>query len=294
MGKCLVTKLNEVIQNNRLPKIGEMVFPLAEEITTIGYASKSDATLRIANGTFDDGSDSKFVNLSEFESTLKFTDKKDAILFIPNKGDITVFSVNSNSGYNSDISLEDIKYMKSVKYMSLSGNQYAAGDIASLPVALISCNLNDTNVSGNIGNMLARIQDLRIDNTSVVGNITEVLKKTYYFSAKNVRGLVGDLANFATEEISSTAIPFISSIGNFDWGSRPSSAMIVALEGCALGNSVDKMLQDQAACKVPEKLSTSSYQWYKIISVKGTRTSASDSAVAALQAKGYTVSITSA
>lgn len=295
MSKCLVTKLSGVVSNNKLAKIGELAFPLDENITSIEYASNVDATLRIADGTFEDGSDSKFVNLSEWKTILKFSRKKDAILFVPNKKDIIIFSVNTdNKSYNSPLSFNDLHYMTSLKYFSSVGNKSLTGDISLLPDSIISIQLSDTSISGNIGTMTARPQDLRIDNTSVKGDITSVLNKTYYFSAKGITGLYGDLSKVSTEGISNSSVPFYSTIGNYSWSDRPTSAMIVALEGPNLGNYVDKMLQDQANCKVPEKLSEAQQSWYKAISVKGTRTSASDAAVTTLQQKGYTVSITPA
>ena len=73
----------------------------------------------------------------------------------------------------------------------------------------------------------------------------------------------------------------------FTWGTRPSSAYIISFGGASLYNNVDKMLQNQAQCQVGPTAN-------KTISASGTRTSASDAAVATLQQKGYTVSITPA
>lgn len=295
MSKCLVTKLSGVVSNNKLAKIGELAFPLDENITSIGYASNADTTLRIADGTFEGGSDSKFVNLSEWETALKFSSKNDAILFFPNKKDITIFNVNANNkSYNSPLSLNDLHYMTNLKYSAHNGNKSLTGDISLLPDSIISTQLAGTSISGNIKAMTARPEDLRIDNTSVKGDITSVLNKTYYFSAKGITGLYGDLSKVSTEGIPTTGIPFYSTIGNYSWSDRPASVMIVALEGPNLGNYVDKMLQDQANCKVPEKLSEAQESWLKAISVKGIRTTASDAAVTTLQQKGYTVSITHA
>ena len=78
----------------------------------------------------------------------------------------------------------------------------------------------------------------------------------------------------------------------FTWGTRSSSAKIIAIEGNATLNNIDKMLQEQAQCQVG--FSSSDNVWYKTISVTGNRTSASDTAVQTLQSKGYTVSITPA
>lgn len=79
------------------------------------------------------------------------------------------------------------------------------------------------------------------------------------------------------------------------WTSRPSSSNIIALEAKtnnAKMENIDKMLQDQAQCQVG--FTSSDGVWMKTIHVYGTRTSASDDAVATLQQKGYTISIAKA
>lgn len=291
MNKCLVTKLSGVVSNNKLPKIGELAFPLDENITSIGYASNSDATLRIVDGTFEDGSNSKFVNLSEWETALKVSNKKDAILFVPNKKDITIFSVYVNKSYNAPFNISELKYMKSLKYTSINQNKGVYGDIASVPPTVISLGLSDTSVSGDIQSLETIPQDIVIDNTRVYGDVSTRMGNTQRITAKNVLGLYGDLSKFGTE-VAVTNTLFVSSPSSFTWSERPASALILALEDCNLGNYVDKMLQDQANCKATTASDPAS--WYKAINVKGTRTSASDAAVATLQQKGYTVSVTPA
>ena len=134
-------------------------------------------------------------------------------------------------------------------------------------------------------------QDILLDNTRVYGDVSTRMGNTERISAKNVLGLHGDLSKFGTE-VEENKNLFVSSPSSFTWSERPVSAVILALEDCNLGNYVDKMLQDQANCKASTASNPSS--WYKLINVKGTRTSASDVAVTTLQQKGYTVSVTPA
>ena len=79
---------------------------------------------------------------------------------------------------------------------------------------------------------------------------------------------------------------------SFTWSNRPSDAKILSIgymthDPAPYLSNVDKMLQDQANCVVDSASR-------KTIAVRGTRTSASDAAVATLQQKGYTVSVTPA
>ena len=102
--------------------------------------------------------------------------------------------------------------------------------------------------------------------------------------------LSGDLANLPPNCV---FISLLNDAGStLTWGTRPSSAKIIAIEGNAKLENIDKMLQDQALCQVG--FDPGSQQVFKTISVVGTRTSASDADVQTLQNKGYTVSITPA
>lgn len=103
----------------------------------------------------------------------------------------------------------------------------------------------------------------------------------------NGASLTGDLATLPSTCRYVSLNDNIDSV--FSWGTRPSSAKTIAIIGNPHIENVDKMLQDQAQCVVG--FSTGDDQIYKTISCAGTRTSASDAAVQALQNKGYTISI---
>ena len=148
----------------------------------------------------------------------------------------------------------------------------------------------NTQVSGDIANLknLTSLTYISLDYTKISGDIGELsgLIKCVNISLKGST-FTGDLSQIPS------SCPFISFGYNkntvLSWTNRPSAANILAIEGNAKITDVDKMLQDQAQCQVG--FTESSPAWYKIISCIGTRTSASDTAVATLQQKGYTVSI---
>ena len=203
--------------------------------------------------------------------------------------------------------------------MNLS-NTKTSGDIAELKnlTALTNLNLSNTKTSGDIADLknLTALTKLSIYNTYVSGDIAELknltaltsislcnfiapitgdigslysLKSLQFMSVQNSQ-LSGDLANLPPNCI---FISLKNDAGStLTWGTRPSSAKIVAIEGNAKLENIDKMLQDQAQCQIG--YTSGDEQYMKTISVVGTRTSASDTAVQTLQSKGYTVSITSA
>ena len=215
---------------------------------------------------------------------------------IANLKSLTALKTLELFGTQASGDIANLKSLTALVYLNLYNTQ-ASGDIANLKslTALTSLNLNNTQVSGDIANLksLAALKTLELYNTRtpITGNIGELsaLTKLTEISCKYSR-LNGDLAVLPA---SCHFASFKNDVGSvFTWSSRPSTAKIIAIEGNASITNIDKMLQDQAQCQVG--FSSSDNLWYKTISAVGSRTSASDDAVAALQQKGYTISIATA
>ena len=199
-------------------------------------------------------------------------------------------------------------------------NTQVSGDIGGIGnlTALQNLTLSNTQVSGDIGGIgnLTALQNLTLPNTQVSGDIGGLSKLTALtkISLSNINasftGDIGSLNNLTkltevliknsklTGDLAqlSNSLRFASFADDkgstLTWSTRPSSAKIIAIQATATISNIDKMLQDQAQCQVG--FSANEAIWYKSISVAGTRTSASDGAVATLQQKGYTISIAKA
>lgn len=191
-------------------------------------------------------------------------------------GNLNVFKDNTTltdfvlSGTKITGTIADLLGMSSLKNLAVSNIQIT-GDIADLSSMskLETIYLNNTSVSGNIASLsdMNNLGYLNISNSHIIGDISLLMKNKKECSI---------LATNATLSWKQT---------------RPSSSYILAIEDAVLEN-VDAMLINQANCQVG--FISSSGSGKKIIKVSGTRTSASDAAVATLQQKGYTVSITPA
>ena len=153
-----------------------------------------------------------------------------------------------------------------------SNNTKISGDIASFKnlTGLTYLSLSNTEISGDVEVFagMKNITSISVGNGTFTGDLSKI----------------PDSCNFISFSFSKNAV--------LSWTNRPSTAYILAIEGNAKITNVDKMLQDQAQCQVG--ITESSQIWYKQITCIGNRTSASDAAVATLQSKGYTVSITPA
>lgn len=210
----------------------------------------------------------------------------------------------------------DIAFLQNdILNIYLSGSE-VFGDIASLAKSTKISVLSINDIDGVYGD-IAVLKDMvnaaiiQLNKTGVYGDIsnlsncTELKTLNLYNTKKKVTGDIGSLKNTAlkTLDIQNAQLTgdlatlpgtcilaslFNNGDSSFTWSTRPSSASIISIQGMPKIDNVDKMLQDQAQC---QKLSSSNIT---IITATGTRTSASDAAVATLQQKGYTVSVTPA
>lgn len=328
MIKCLVTKLNGNISNPEILKLGEVRIKISRVANPSAGTQKlyvlfnEDTKLEIiGDGYFTDANLSsnkgKTLVVNKNVHTDVYVSNGDYVLSILNK-----YALNILSGISTNKDIENIEYLKysTALIMLLMDNSKVSGDIANLKnlTALTDLNLNNTKVSGDIADLknLTALTSLAVYNTSVSGDIAELKNLTALTSialcnfTTPITGDIGSLYGLNSLKILSVQSSQLSgdlanlppncifvSLRNdagstLTWGTRPSSAKIVAIEGNAKLENIDKMLQDQAQCQIG--YTSGDEQYKKTISVVGTRTSASDAAVQTLQGKGYTVSITPA
>lgn len=195
-------------------------------------------------------------------------------------------------------------------------NSLITGDISSLRnlVNLEVLNLETSSVTGDISSLskLTKLNKVYLRETKTYGNascfasasLTMLLLDSatlnladfvnssllQIIEVYNVDSINGDLALLPNSL--STVLITGDGIKKCTWTSRDSSAKIIAMPFPLITENIDKMLQDQAKCQ--SAITSSTNVLYKKITAIGTRTSASDDAVATLQNKGYTVSITPA
>ena len=214
-------------------------------------------------------------------------------------GDISVFEGNhlftrfnvKNTKVSGNLNV--FKDMLKLTDLFLSGTQIT-GDIANLSSmsSLKNLAVSSGRITGDIANLssISKLESIYLNNTSVIGNIASL-------SDMNNLGFLNIINSHITGDISllmknKKECSILATNTTLSWKqTRPTSSYILAIEDAVL-EDVDAMLINQANCQVG--FISSSGSGKKLIKVSGTRTSASDAAVATLQQKGYTVSITPA
>ena len=329
MGKCLITKLNGSVSNDKLLKLGEMRFYFKKEDKYsnvlnhgISLTFAENTTISVVGGNFVDKTDN-----SNLGTTLSFEADVNKNIFVSNENcyisvnKYLLLNISAVDGEDKTVcyfSIDDLKYSSKINNIYSLSSQ-VTGDIANLKnlTALTKINLYGSQVTGDIANLkdLTALTKINLYGTQVTGYIAN-LKDLTALANIDLSGsqVTGDIAAFTNMselkelrlnvptslvlgELSSlpTKLLFYSAnrANKFTWNNtRSISYSIVALENVVLGESVDKALNDLASCT--NKNTDSNPSWYKVINIIGTRTSASDAAVQTLKSKGYTVSITPA
>ncbi len=320
-----IGKVSNPTKDSRLVKIG-VTSDTELRIVSDGYFT--DSTLaqnkgkKITISRNDEVSNDVYVSNGDIE------------LAVMNKYNLTEISMpkhNTNRAFNLDelkysthlksIDCNDTKVYGDLKSLSecsdfrsiALSSSLVTGDISALAgknIGIVS--LNSTAVVGDISNLKnsSSLSMLHISNSAISGDISVLSdKNNLTFLAIGNSALYGDISAFRNKpnikelglkKLNCTgdlaALPdnilFIDNTGGsgkFSWGTSTRQNILAMLN--IKTDDVDKILIAMANMEA-KFISTDS--WYHTISLIGSRTSASNTAVQTLQSKGYTVSITPA
>ena len=282
MGKCLITKLNGSVQNDSLLRIGEFCIkvskvesPTADSQRFVVNNSK-DAKFRIiGDGYFTNETLSenkgKELNITANTETTVYFSNGDYEVVVSEKYSLTQVGTYINTSWKSykgklSFDIDLLKYSPDISFLALSTTK-VTGDIAVL------------------GKLTGLTQIPSINRTGVTGDIA-VYKNVNYKTLQLLGTRVyGDLSVLPNSILWVQADK--NTTGTFTWTGIKNRTDILAVENCKC-NKIDAFLNDMATL---EAKFLGEQIWYKTILLTGTRTSASDDAVATLQQKGYTVII---
>ena len=318
MGKCLVTKLNGIVDNNDLLPIGECVIGVESssanellfqvDLNNTEYYCEQPHLLGEEN-----------VGAGVKRNILTWSDLKSSAAGLYRFHFLDKYNIRGLLGRNAK-GINEISQLNYLNNITQLGLDLKSSDVFDLNVLKQSTRLNllnlSNNVTGDISSLkgLTALANLSINSNTVTGDISslkgltalenfsgylsirgkaEELKTLPNLKSFNCQNAVnkGDFGDIATLPAGFIYL-FIGSNASISWTSRPSTSKIIGIFGSPKLSNIDKMLQDQAQCVTGITSSTPEYM--KSISATGTRTSASDAAVQTLQSKGYTVSITPA
>lgn len=237
MGKCLVTKLNGVINNDSLLAIGEMRVKFYKETNptkrsrTLRIGTNGQITLKVVgDGYFTDENltanlgKSAVVN-NEIKSV--FVSNSDLEVSISDKynfyaiSDVTIPSESASLDSNRVINLNDLKYSKLIQQINFSSSRIegdfdSLSNLVNLNVVSLSNLSGDIKSLGNLTNLtilqllgkdifgnlsslanLSKLNDLNVKETSIMGNISSLASLTA-LKTFNVPNVTGDISTLKT------------------------------------------------------------------------------------------------
>ena len=285
MNKCFITKLPSSVDNDNLPVLGQLKISWLKQnnltnndARAIGLATNDSIVVKVSGAHLTDNTltsnlgNTKTITAANGFVWLYVSNDTDATLTIDNKYALTQINAPKQADGENSIyfDIKDIKYCTNLTALILSHTQ-VSGDISAVSklTNLTALNLSHTQVSGDIDNLAALsklIDNINLKDLALTGDMSKIPAGVYIIS-QNGRKVTT----------------------NFTWTANGrQNATLLAMEGAIPFDtaSMDNMLIDQATCTFKGK---DSQPLTKIISVKGTRTSASDAAVTAIQSKGITI-----
>jgi hypothetical protein len=290
MGKCLVTKLDSIVDNNNLIKLGEAVATIDSTagskliLQTSGCKYYCEKAISINNSTIPantirDGSSIDIIKSIDAGSyVFHFMDKYSLAEFVVDS--LKEVSVSALNTFNYLNKLSRFSFENVGLYFNLFDLKASKEMLNLSLVCKIVGKLSDLKECKKIENLVLRAQ------TDLTGDLSDLADKEKLKFLTLAMPLTGDLAIMPSNL--NAFYYYEKGYSQIGWTTRDTNKCIISIPSAIKIDNIDKMLQDQANCVVPSNVEV------KAINVIGARTSASDAAVATLQQKGYTVSVTPA
>lgn len=283
MENCLVTKLNGIANNETIEKIGEIKAGLVAGKYSITTAGSSNNTVRLTGNAYF--SDSTYSENKGQSITFENPSNWNTVYIVANGYANVFFNLYTNTVFRCDSTLDidpsRFRYASTLRsdLMFMSDNKASLYDFLDRVTirSVLYTNAFTGDISGISKCTELTILSLLDDNIS--GDLSSVRNLSKLTSLSLFGNITGD-ASMLPANISDC---LLSRKAHITWNTeRPTSSTIPSIIGAPVVDNIDTMLVNMAKCKATSN---------KKIYVKGTRTSASDSAISTLQGMGYTVSI---
>ena len=236
-----------------------------------------------------DIADIAFSNMLESLSVC-FTNVYGDIAAVKNLKNLKSVDFRNSLVYGDIANLKDLVGLTSAAFEG----ERITGDISSLKncLKLSSLHISKSSITGDIASLkgIKNLVSLGVINSSAFGDITALNLSKIAGRKMSVYGSDGFSGDLGKIDDNILYVVGTSGKSKFTWTRGSTRTKILACMDIFC-DKIDDMLIDMSEM---EAEFVDSNVLYKNIKLKGTRTSASDAAVATLQQKGYTVSITPA
>ena len=311
MGKCLITKLSGVVQNEDLLKMGEFAIILKGNSSSgkriPSFSFTESTVIKSINGLIsaqnvNNGNKAQELNISSTSGNMSCFADGEVKLRVENKYNLVGLYEQDNDAFaDLEIDLADLEFCKSLTKLNIGNKKTVKGsleDIKDLPITDIYLNPETPSDLANVkGWTLTSHAPEGVSLSNVYGDISNIhtsfankIKITVIGTkGKSLHGDLGKLGNKIQIFVSNGNINMDE---NFTWSSstaRPSSYSFIPIYNVrfATGTDVDNYLINAASCNFDSGHDKNII----IFCTNGTRSSASDTALATIKSNGYSVSL---
>lgn len=311
MRKCLITHISGVVPNEDLLKRGELEIILKGNSLSgkrmPSFQFTKPTVIKAINGLIsaenaNNGNKAQELNISSVSGNMSCFADEEVRLRVENKNNLVSLYEQDNDYFaDLEIDLADLEFCKSLTKLNIGLKNTVKGsleNIKDLPITDIYLNPETPSDLANVkgwtltshapeGVSLSNVYgDISHIHTSFASNIKITVSGT---KSKSIYGDLGKLGDKIQIFVSNGSTNMNE---NFTWSSstvRPSSYSFIPLYNVrfATGKDVDNYLINAASCNFDSGHDKNII----IFCTNGTRSSASDTALATIKSNGYTVSL---
>lgn len=311
MRKCLITHISGVVPNEDLLKRGELEIILKGNSLSgkrmPSFQFTKPTVIKAINGLIsaenaNNGNKAQELNISSVSGNMSCFADEEVRLRVENKNNLVSLYEQDNDYFaDLEIDLADLEFCKSLTKLNIGLKNTVKGsleNIKDLPITDIYLNPETPSDLANVkgwtltshateGVSLSNVYgDISHIHTSFASNIKITVSGT---KSKSIYGNLGKLGDKIQIFVSNGSTNMNE---NFTWSSstvRPSSYSFIPLYNVrfATGKDVDNYLINAASCNFDSGHDKNII----IFCTNGTRSSASDTALATIKSNGYTVSL---
>ena len=281
MHDCLVTKLKESVNNNNLPILRCLEVKLPAGLTkswVVNYvAGTPSGVIKIKKGTghfvYNEQNVSEINTRVNVSTQFQVVSETEITVLIPNKYSLKTISLNQGLVNTNDIAYLDYSVIDNFNFC-VDG----AFDASVFPAenSIVSFGLGGSDVYGDVTPVIDKLANI------ISGYGENIAPRLFFYYNK----AVGDLS---LAHVTSGLFNQVQAKNDgriFSW-KNTREGYFLGLKNINLGSDVDAMLINQATLEFHSDASAGD----KVLTIFGTRTSASDSAVATLKGRSVTITL---
>lgn len=180
MNKCLITRLGGVVNNNSLPKLGELKIKFAKGTKsgnrniTLKFSQKTEIKIS-GDSAFSSGSKTITLNADQ-QAQLEFNNMNEMEISFP-KYNLVYLAINITDGGTAKFDIGDLKYSKLLENINVS-NTDVYGDISSISGLknLINFRVGNTKLYGDLAAVsnLLKLTVIDVAGSSISGDLSAI------------------------------------------------------------------------------------------------------------------------